>query len=563
MGWVENRRDHGGLIFIDLRDREGLTQVVFDPQTDAKTHELAGHLRNEWVMAVKGKIEPRPKGMANPNLKTGEIELRVSDFEVLSKSKTPPFPLEDNITVNEDLRLKFRYLDLRRTPLQRNMKIRHQVTMLIRKHLDELGFFEVETPVLTKSTPEGARDYLVPSRVQPGKFFALPQSPQLFKQLLMISGFEKYFQIVRCFRDEDLRADRQPEFTQLDMEMSFINQEDVFQVIESLIKKIFLEILDVKLPAVFPRLTYQEAMDLYGSDKPDTRFNCKLIDCSEFFQKSNFKVFANALGNNGFVKALKIKEGAAWSRKEIDDLGKIASSFGAKGMAWIKIGKSEWQSPIVKFLSDEEKTGLTKKANLKEGDLILFIADNFDITHNALSEIRLAIARKLKLIPPKTWNILWVTDFPLFEYSAKDKRYFSKHHPFTSPKPKDIEQLKSHPEKVHAQAYDLVLNGQEIGGGSIRIHDSSLQQKVFKILGITKEEAKEKFGFLLEALSYGAPPHGGIALGLDRIMMVLTGSTSIRDVIAFPKTQKASDLMTEAPSLVDPEQLRELGIRLK
>jgi len=562
-GWVENRRDHGGLIFVDLRDREGLTQIVFDPAFDEKTHELAQHLRGEWVMSISGLVNRRPEGMTNGKLATGAVEVRVEQFQVLAQSKTPPFPLDDYATVHEDLRLRYRYLDLRRPRLQENLKKRHQTTMLMRNFLSDRGFYEIETPMLTKSTPEGARDYLVPSRVHPGKFFALPQSPQLFKQLLMVSGMERYFQIVKCFRDEDLRADRQPEFTQLDVEMSFVDREDIFQIVEDLVADIFKDIGNINLKKPFRRMAWKEAMDSYGSDKPDIRFEQKIIDCSDIFAKSGFKVFAETISRKGFVKALNIKGGARYSRKEIDDLGKIASQYGAKGMAWIKILEQEWQSPIVKFFSDAEKNALIESADLKSGDLISFIADDFHVTHAALGSLRLDIARIEKLIPENHHEILWVTDFPLFDFDAKENRYVACHHPFTHPLDEDIQFLESDPGKVRAKAYDLVLDGQEIGGGSIRIHAQDLQQKIFDRLGLTREEAHEKFGFLLEAFTFGAPPHGGIALGLDRIMMILTQSQSIREVIAFPKTQKASCLLTEAPSAVSSRQLEDLSIRVK
>jgi aspartyl-tRNA synthetase len=562
MGWVATRRDHGGLIFVDLRDREGVTQVVFNPEIDAKAHELGKELRTEWVLAIHGKVEGRPKGMENLKLTTGEIEVKVLEFEVLNRAKTPPFELTEKIDTNEDVRLHYRFLDLRRPPLVRNIRLRHRILQATRRFLSDNGFLEIETPFLTKSTPEGARDYLVPARIYPGKFYALPQSPQLFKQLLMISGFDRYFQVVRCFRDEDLRADRQPEFTQIDIETSFLAAEEFLPMMEGLIAEIW-KTGGVSIKPPFPRLTYAESIERYGLDAPDTRFGLELIDVSGIFQKTSFKVFGDALKNGGIVKAIVVKKGADLSRKDLDDLTEFVKIYGAKGLAWIKILENEWQSPIAKFFSDEEKKALTEKAKLEVGDAILFGADKAKIVNDSLGNLREHLGKKLGLIDEKKWNFVWVTDFPMFDYDDKEKRLVAVHHPFTSPKAEDIPLLDSAPEKARANAYDIVLNGNEIGGGSIRIHNREVQQKVFDILKIGREEAQDRFGFLLEALEYGAPPHGGIAFGLDRIVMLLAGEDSIRDVIAFPKTQKGIDPLVDAPSSVRAEQLAELGLKLK
>ncbi|MDQ7031881.1 MAG: aspartate--tRNA ligase [Desulfonauticus sp.] len=559
MGWVQFRRDHGGLIFIDLRDREGLTQIVFAPEVNAKALESAHNLRSEDVIAVKGTVRPRPKDMINPKLVTGEVEVAVTELKILNVSKTPPFLIEDRIEVSENLRLKYRYLDLRRPFMTKNIILRSKAAHSIRSYLNSQGFLEIETPVLTRSTPEGARDFLVPSRLNHGEFYALPQSPQLFKQLLMCAGFDRYYQIVKCFRDEDLRADRQPEFTQIDIEMSFVEEEDVLNLAEGLMAKLFNDVLGIKLKTPFPRLSYAQAIEDYGLDKPDIRFDLKLKDITSIVKNSNFRLFQQA----SLVKALNLPGGATLSRKEIDDLTEFVKIYGAGGLAWIKIKETEWQSPIAKFLSEEEKAGIAKTLDLKPGDIVFFQAGKPEIVNTALGYLRVKLAEMFNLISQDTLAFTWVVDFPLLEWDEEEKRWVARHHPFTAPKPEHLNLLDTNPEQVLARAYDLVLNGNEIGGGSIRIHTKNVQEKMFSVLGINQEEAEEKFGFLLEALLYGAPPHGGIAFGLDRIIMLMAKSASIRDVIAFPKTQKATCLLTQAPAPVSTKQLRELGLKLK
>lgn len=561
-GWVDVRRDLGGVIFIDLRDRYGKTQVVFAPQHNQEAHELAQSLRSEFVISVTGKVEDRPEGTANPEIATGDIDVVGTELTILNKSETPPFPIEDGIEVNEDLRLRYRYLDLRRPVMQRNLLTRHRVYQCTRSYYDRNGFIEIETPILMKSTPEGARDYLVPSRIHRGKFYALPQSPQTYKQILMVAGYDRYFQIVKCFRDEDLRADRQMEFTQIDVEMSFVDEDDVLGVTEGLIVELWRDVLGVNIQAPFVRLSYKEAMERFGSDKPDTRFGLEIADCSGAVANSSFRVFSDIVRKGGVVAGFTVPGLSDYTRNQLDGLTDFVKSLGAGGLVYVKCHPDKIESSVDKFVSPEEVKAIAQKIGAKTGDLGLLISGPWQKALTILGLLRLEMANRLKLIPADKWDFLWVTDFPLLEYNEEEKRYVAVHHPFTSPKPEDVALLDTDPGKARARAYDLVLNGNEIAGGSIRIADSELQSKMFALMGIGAEEARQKFGFMLDAFKFGAPPHGGIAYGLDRIVMLLTGQKSIRDVIAFPKTASAVSLMDDCPSAVDKKQLDELHIRV-
>ncbi|MCG1482030.1 aspartate--tRNA ligase [Staphylococcus epidermidis] len=564
-GWVHNRRDLGGLIFVDLRDREGIVQIVFNPDFSEEALQVAETVRSEYVVEVEGVVTKRDAETINPKIKTGQVEVQVSNIEIINKSETPPFSInEENVNVDENIRLKYRYLDLRRQELAQTFKMRHQTTRSIRQYLDNNGFFDIETPVLTKSTPEGARDYLVPSRVHEGEFYALPQSPQLFKQLLMISGFDKYYQIVKCFRDEDLRADRQPEFTQVDIEMSFVDQEDIIAMGEDMLRKVVKDVKGIDVSGPFPRMTYAEAMDRFGSDKPDTRFGMELINVSQLGKEMNFKVFKDTVDNNGEIKAIVAKDAAnKYTRKDMDALTEFVNIYGAKGLAWVKVVDDGLSGPIARFFEDVNVETLKQLTEAKPGDLVMFVADKPNVVAQSLGALRIKLAKELGLIDESKLNFLWVTDWPLLEYDEDAKRYVAAHHPFTSPKREDIEKLDTEPENVQANAYDIVLNGYELGGGSIRIHDGELQQKMFEVLGFTNEQAQEQFGFLLDAFKYGAPPHGGIALGLDRLVMLLTNRTNLRDTIAFPKTASATCLLTDAPGEVSDKQLQDLSLRIR
>jgi aspartyl-tRNA synthetase len=562
-GWVSKRRDLGGLIFIDFRDRTGIVQVVFNPDVSKEALETAEKIRSEYVLDIQGTVIAREDGTINPNLKTGKIEVQAESVTIINEAKTPPFTITDRTDASEDIRLKYRYLDFRRPVIFETLKMRHQVTKQIRDFLDSQGFLDIETPILTKSTPEGARDYLVPSRVHPGEFYALPQSPQLFKQLLMLGGIERYYQIARCFRDEDLRADRQPEFTQIDIETSFLGQEDILGLMEKMMTGLMKEVKGLEIPSPFPRMTYDEAMSRFGSDKPDTRFGLELVDLSEVVKESGFKVFSAAIANGGQVKAINVIGGAEkYSRKDIDALTEFVSVYGAKGLAWLKVDSEGLKGPIAKFFADEDSQALRTVLNANEGDLLLFVADKKSVVADALGALRSKLGKELGLIDQSKFNFLWITDWPLLEYGEEEGRYYAAHHPFTMPVREDLPYLDSDPARVRAQAYDLVLNGYELGGGSLRIFERPVQEKMFSVLGFTPEEAQDQFGFLMNAFEYGTPPHGGIALGLDRLVMLLAGSTNLRDTIAFPKTASASDLLTNAPGEVSEAQLKELHLSL-
>lgn len=563
-GWVDNRRDLGGVVFIDLRDRYGITQVVFEPSYNSSSHEIGKDLRTEYVITIEGKIRKRPEGTENENIPTGFVDVMVDNVTIHNKALTTPFQIKDSVDVNEDIRLKYRYLDLRRKEMQENMILRHKMYQSIRNYFNDNDFIEIETPVLMKSTPEGARDYLVPSRVHKGKFYALPQSPQTYKQLLMVSGFDRYFQIVKCFRDEDLRADRQPEFTQIDVEMSFVDQEDVFSEVENLMKKIYKETVNEEIDTPFKRLTYEEAMQNYGSDKPDLRFGLEMKTLNPVFNNSEFRVFKDVLGQNGIITGLLVKDCGDYTRSQLDILTDFVKKQGAGGLIWMRAKENSLEAPISKFLTEDEISGIRKELGVNDGDLVLIISGPKYKTLSIMGNLRLEMAGRLNLIPSGSEpKLVWVTDFPLFEWDDETQRYYAMHHPFTSPREEDVEHFEESPEKIMAKAYDLVLNGNEIAGGSIRIHDPKVQAKMFEALSISKEEAEAKFGFLMNAFKYGAPPHGGIAFGLDRMVMLFANQNSIRDVIAFPKTASGTSLMDEAPSLVSDDQLKELHLKIK